>query len=146
MMEILLCADMENGVFFNGRRQSQDRGLRKRILRRIGREKLYVTPYSAKQFMEDEWDGKLEICGNPLAEARAAYCFVEDCPLAQAADREDIEAIVIYRWDKVYPADTWLKLPANGTHASDWLLCESTSFAGYSHEKITEEVYRRGRQ
>lgn len=151
-MRVILCADEKNGLMFNRRRQSQDRELRKRILSIIGDEKLHVSAYSAGQFTESEWADKLVICEDPMtasaapaapagpasAASKRVYYFAEGQPLLPAAEAGIIEDVILYRWDKVYPADTWLDLPLTGA----WHLAASTDFAGYSHEKITEEIYR----
>ena len=149
-MKVILCADQKNGLMFNHRRQSQDRELRKRILSIIGDGKLYASAYSAGQFTEDLWEGKLEVCEELLAAAalqpcpsgrdnrsgRDVYYFAEGQALQPAAEAGVIEAVILYRWDKVYPADTWLDLPRA------WQLTACETFAGYSHEQITEEIYR----
>lgn len=63
-------------------------------------------------------------------------CFVEDQPLAPAADR--VEAVVLYRWNRAYPADVRFDFDL-----TDFRLEERTEFPGASHEKITRELYRR---
>ena len=51
---------------------------------------------------------------------------------------EYIEKIVIYKWNKIYPAELFFDL-------SDMLVAENMTeqreFVGFSHEKITKEVY-----
>lgn len=142
-MKIIVCADPKNGLLFNRRRQSQDRELRKRILSIIGDEKLYLSAYSAGQFTEASWQDRLVICEDPqdAAAAGAAWYFAEGQSLqAAAGEGGAAEAVIVYRWDKVYPADTCLDLPlADGV----WQLSAAAEFAGYSHEKITEEIYLR---
>ena len=44
--------------------------------------------------------------------------------------------VVVYRWDKVYPAD--YKLPLR-----QYKLVSTLEFQGYSHDKIVKEVYER---
>ena len=63
-------------------------------------------------------------------------CFVENEPLAPYTDQ--INKIILYRWNRKYPADVHFDISLNG-----WQLVESYDFKGYSHEKITEEVYER---
>lgn len=140
-MKVILCADEKNGLMFNHRRQSRDRELRKRILSIIGDEKLYLSAYSAGQFAEEEWADKLAICEDPMAAAdRGVYYFAEGQPLIPVAEAGAIEEVILYRWNKVYPADTWLDLPL--TNAASWQLRSSEDLAGCSHERITEEIYR----
>ena len=51
---------------------------------------------------------------------------------------EKIERLIVFRWNRVYPADMWLDI----TLAEDgWKLLTTTEFVGNSHEKITEEEW-----
>ena len=65
------------------------------------------------------------------------WCFVETQDLSAWA--EQIHEIVIYRWNRHYPSD--LKFPEH-LFASRWQLESRCEFSGYSHETITQEVYR----
>ena len=51
---------------------------------------------------------------------------------------ERMEGLVLYRWNRRYPADLYCTLPLE-----DFVLEERREFAGSSHECITREVYRR---
>ena len=51
---------------------------------------------------------------------------------------EKIEKIILYRWNRVYPADVHFPIDFSG-----WKLVQAEEFAGSSHEKITEEIYER---
>ncbi len=51
-------------------------------------------------------------------------------------DQSEMEKLIVYRWDKVYPADHRLNL-------SGWKLIGTLEFMGYSHDKIVKEVYKR---
>ena len=131
-MILVCCVDNQMGMTFNHRRQSQDRVLRQRVLERAG-GKLWMNEFSAKQFTEaleiihiDEHC--LEKCPND------AYCFVENLPVRDL----EPEQILLYRWNRTYPADTYFDLPLEG-----WTLCGTADFSGSSHERITEEVYIR---
>ena len=48
-----------------------------------------------------------------------------------------IEQFIIYRWNRVYPADVSVEIGA------EWKLTETEEFLGFSHEKITKEIYCR---
>ena len=54
---------------------------------------------------------------------------------------KDIEKIILYRWNRKYPADFRFDI---NLEDSEWKLAETREFTGSSHEKITEEVYVRG--
>lgn len=128
-MKAILCADPKNGLLFNRRRQSQDRELRKHILSIIGDEKLYVSAYSAGQFTESSWKDRLVLCEDPAeaAAAGAAFYFAEGQPLRAAAEKGQLDAVILFRWDKVYPADTYLDLPLAEERAGEALNSAETS-------------------
>ena len=65
-------------------------------------------------------------------------CFVENEALS--GYMEKIDKIIVYKWNRRYPADLYLDIPLA---ENEWQLVESYDFKGYSHEKITEEVYER---
>ena len=97
---------------------------------------LYVAPYSARLLSE----AGMSFCesGDMLAEAgEGDYCFFEtEAPTLC----DGVGALVIYRWNRRYPADLYFTEDI----AAAGLRLESTEeFEGYSHEKITKEVYVR---
>ena len=133
-MILIVCVDDAGGLGFNRRRQSQDRALRARMLRKWGR--LWMNAYSAGQFAKEDPvtadEDFLEKSGPGDA------CFAEGPAAAEALDRA--EKLVLYRWNRKYPADCHFPLDLE---ARGWRLEETAEFAGSSHEKITEEVYVR---
>lgn len=137
-MIILTCLDQNNGMMFNHRRQSQDRVLRDRIVALSGDAPLWMNHYSASQF--DTTDiPNLNIDDAFLQEAtQGEYCFVEDASLAPY--EKWIEKIIVFRWDRTYPADQYFDLPLG---SAPWHLVESSEFMGHSHDLITMEVYQR---
>lgn len=135
-MIVFLCTDKKNGMSFHQRRQSLDRVVRADILTMAAGKPIWMTPYSSRQFTEPE--AVPRVSEAPLREAEeGALCFVEFPPLAPSLER--IEKLVLYRWDRVYPADQWLDLDLD----SAFRLVSSCDFSGHSHEKITKEVYQR---
>lgn len=135
-MILVVCVDKKNGMSFNGRRQSMDRLLRKRLMAEIGDNRLYMSRYSYGQFESDD----RIVCSEDFIEKAGAsdYCFAENISLR--AFESKAEKIILYRWDKVYPADVYfdIRLDENG-----WKLEKKTDFEGNSHDIITEEVYSR---
>ena len=133
-MILIVCVDDAGGLGFNRRRQSQDRALRARMLEKWGR--LWMNAYSAGQFAKEDSvtadEDFLEKAGPGDA------CFAEGPAAAEALDRA--EKLVLYRWNRKYPADCHFPLDLE---ARGWRLEETAEFAGSSHEKITEEVYVR---
>ena len=132
-MKVIVCLDKNNGMLFNKRRQSSDRLLRERMLALVKDKRLWMNTYSAKQFTDVS-----SICVDERFWEKAEqgeYCFVEDTDILPLADK--IESIVIYRWQTVYPSD--VKFPM--TVLKDKPLMFTEEFEGYSHARITEEIY-----
>lgn len=132
-MILLACADDDLGMMFNGRRQSQDRVLRQYILEMTGHSRLWMNAYSRKQFLEPGEILTEEAC---LARAgQGEFCFVEDLDPAPYRDR--IEKIILFRWNRSYPADVYF----DRSLLEGRKLTVAEEFPGSSHEKITREDY-----
>lgn len=125
-MKLIVCLDDNNGMMFNNRRQSRDKILIENVLEFCKGEKLYTNEYSARLFPENA----VEICENP----KSGYCFAENFTV----NENDIEEIIVYKWNRVYPADVQFNIDLK-----KWNLAETVDFAGSSHEKITRERYVR---
>lgn len=135
-MILAVCVDNNMGMLFNGRRQSQDREVRQQILRELGNRTLWMNAYSAKQFAG--LSGNLQTHEAFLEKAGPGdWCFAETGFTAgQDVCMNKIEKIVLFKWNRIYPADTYFPLSLE-----DWTLKERTDFKGYSHDTITKEVY-----
>lgn len=135
-MRVIVCLDDRNGMLFNRRRQSRDRRVVEDILRELGEKRLLVNGFSAPLF--ERAGERIRVVDDPLAAAgREDVCFVENLPLAPWAAA--IERLTVYRWNRVYPADMRLDLALE----SGWHLVAASDFPGFSHEKITKEIYER---
>lgn len=133
-MIVIAVTDNRNGIQFHERRQSSDRELRKRILERAKDSRLWVSPYTRRQFTEDT--DRIREAAQPLKKAgQGEFCFLEE---AIEAYPEDMETLILYRWNRDYPADVWIPPIPEG-----WLLVSKNDFQGYSHGKLTEEVYKK---
>ena len=120
-------------MLFHQRRQSQDRAVRADLLREAAGQTLWMNGYSKRQFTEV--DNAISVAEDFLTQAGTGeYCFVETEALRPWVDQ--IERIVIYRWNRIYPSDVRFDLPLE-----TWTLCRRAEFPGYSHEAITKEVY-----
>lgn len=128
-MILIACVDDHLGMAFNHRRQSQDRVLRARLLERVGAQRLWMSPYTARQF--EALPVNAQVYEDFLLRAGAGeYCFAElECP-------EKAEGVVLYRWNRGYPADVFF-----GLDLSCFRLMEQREFCGSSHPRITEEIY-----
>ena len=131
-MTIIACVDDNMGMAFNSRRQSRDSAVIARIRSLTAGNSLWVSPYTAKLFDGDVLSAEdfLERCGDE------GFAFTELEPPGEIA--RHIERIVLYRWNRTYPADVRFNLDLTG-----WKLVSVTEFPGTSHEKITEEIYAR---
>lgn len=135
-MTIFLCLDDKNGMRFNHRRQSRDAAVLEDIRASLG-DTLTIDPYS---------ENLICAAGIPCALAPEDLSALppEACFFLEARTGEDLlpyaSRVVIYRWNRHYPADThWtIDLAAEG-----FSLAETTEFPGKSHETITKEVYTR---
>lgn len=135
-MKVIVCVDNKGGMAFFQKRQSQDRVLREDILNCLQGARLWMSPYSLKQFKEEN---KADLIADEQfldAAGEEDFCFVENQNLQQYEKK--ITEIIVYRWNRDYPADLFLDIDLK-----DWELTETAEFAGNSHEKITREVYRK---
>lgn len=132
MMRVITCADPNGGLFFNQRRQSRDRLLIEDVLSFCKGNMLYISEYSKILFPDT---APVIVTENPLGTAKSGdFCFIEGLLLAPA--EAGIEELIVYRWDKVYPADVFLDLDL-----TQWHLQTTHELVGSSHDKITREVY-----
>lgn len=134
-MIAIICVDDNMGMLFNHRRQSRDSILVKRILEIAAGHLLWMNNYSGKLF--DNWSDRIIVDDGFLSKAGADdYVFVETESLNSYIDR--IDQIVLFRWNRVYPYDMKLDIDLNL-----WHLESTRDFAGSSHERITEEVFKK---
>lgn len=134
----MICVDDNGGTMFNHRRQSQDRVLRERILELANGRPVWVSAYTARQFSPEDQQ-RIRLAETPmLAAGEGEFCFVEGEPVLP--HEAQIESVILFRWNRVYPADTYFDIPLI---KHGWSVTEVSEFTGYSHEKITQEVYRR---
>ena len=132
-MNLAVCIDDKNGMMFNKRRQSRDKAQQADLLAWCAGRTLWMGSYSAPLFEGAEAhvdDGFLEKAGE------GEVCFVEDRSVKDVADR--VEAVVLYRWNRTYPADLRFDLDI-----SAFYLDSTVEFSGTSHETITREIYQR---
>lgn len=133
-MNLIVCVDDGCGMAFHHRRQSQDRILRKQILRLTAGGVLWMNGYSAKQF---DASPQIRVAKNFLGAAEMGeFCFAE---ITDPAPYEaQAKKLFLFRWNRRYPSDLQFTIsPAE----HGWRLEYTAEFAGSSHEKITEEAY-----
>lgn len=129
-MILAACVDDRMGLQFGGRRQSKDAALRQKITDLSGGN-LRMSHYSGRQFQSGGYTGD-----DYLSAAKPGdWCFAEDTAYLEYAG--SIEKIVLFKWNREYPADLYFEFPG------EWRLSSTEDFPGTSHEKITMEVYEK---
>ena len=129
-MILAVCVDDRLGLSFGGRRLSKDRAVRQRLWAMSGGD-LRMSEYTARQFEEPVKAGLDYLSGAKAGD----WCFVENGDYESFAD--EIEKIVLFRWNRRYPADEFFRFSGN------WKLIGTEDFPGNSHETITMEVYEK---
>lgn len=134
-MKIIVCLDNKNGMLFNERRQSRDRMVIEDIITSHPGEKIHMNSYSKSLFLK--YPEQMEADENFLDKlSENQVGFVENLSLEPY--KEKITSLIIYKWNRDYPADRYLDIPLE-----EWELTSKVEFAGYSHEQITRETYLR---
>ena len=128
-MKLIVCLDDKNGMLFNNRRQSRDKILIENMLEFCKGEQLYTNEYSSVLFPE-----KSVVVCESFENTENGYIFAENF----ITDEDKIQEIIVYKWNRVYPADTYFSIDLK-----NWSLVETIDFEGSSHEKITRERYVR---
>ncbi len=129
-MNVAVCIDDNGGMLFNSRRQSRDRILIEDFLGTAENSKVFIRSFSEKLFTEMN----VSVNDNCLLEAEENdFCFIEDEDILPHSAK--IRKLIVYKWNRVYPADFYFEMPEGFT------LAEVSEFQGSSHEKITKEIY-----
>lgn len=138
-MILVACVDRKNGMSFYGRRQTKDRVVQERILQDAYPGKVAMSRRCAAGFPA-EFQPHIICRDNPMETASGQFCMIGAEKASQYADQ--IEKVILYRWDTVYPADACFDLPLD----DGWELESETYFDGHSHPDVRREVYvRKGR-
>lgn len=133
-MVLIVCLDDRDGMLFNHRRLSRDRAAAAEILRLVNGRTLWMNQYSASLFAPGSGDA-LCIDENFLKKAgEGDCCFVENADIKPF--EEKIEEIGVCRWNRRYPADVWFPIDLR-----KWRLTGIRDFIGFSHQKLTWEIY-----
>ena len=136
-MIAVVCVDDALGTMFNGRRQSRDRVLIEKLMSHVGGARIWMRTYSAELFENYAVtvDERCLLCAGD-----GEYCFVEGDSLAEHIEK--IEKLILFRWNRAYPADRKLDVDLN----ADWVLECSEIFCGSSHPEIQMDVYRKANE
>lgn len=141
-MVVYIALDDENGMMFNNRRQSQDRVMRQHMLEDCADATLWIAEYSKKLFLAQDGTSLPDniIVDDEFLDKAGAndHCFVENRSLESYMDK--IDTIVLYKWNKRYPADTYFD---TSLLDNNWKKFSLNHFKGSSHDKIFKEVWKR---
>ena len=77
-----------------------------------------------------------EIIGSRIKDQIDVEYVFQELETLDTGDKR-IELFIIYRWNRVYPADVSVEI------GTEWKLTETEEIPGFSHEKITKEIYCR---
>lgn len=131
-MKLIVCIDDRMGIAYNHRRISGDREVLSKIKEITEGSLLYVSP--ASQEMMDE--AGIHCTGVPDYLTKCGendYCFLEFDKFPESIKPKEL---ILFRWNRHYPSDVKFDFDRD-----KWNLESTIEFPGYSHEKITEEVY-----
>ena len=134
-MTAIVCVEDRGGILFLKRRVSRDREVYRDIAGDY--KKVYMTSYSLPLFDGVKINTGVRLL--PISEGeRGEVCFVESGEIADNIHK--ISRLVIYRWNRTYPSDVKL-----GFDPEDlgFERVSTTELVGYSHEKITKDIYEK---
>ena len=133
-MRLIFCIDDKGGMMFFGKRQSQDKSLREWIINYAQGSKLWMSPYSAKQFDESL---NISVDNGYMSKAEENdVCFIEDGKYSA----DNASEIVLCKWNRHYPSDKVFDIDLKSL---GFKKVGSEDIKGSSHDKITIERYRR---
>ena len=133
-MNIIVCIDKNNGMMICGKRQSQDRVLREKILEITNGSRLLMNSYSARQFENAEG---IVVDDDFLNNAcQGDFCFVENKEITS----ENVDSFYVFNWNRKYPGDLFFSVDLK---AEGFKKMKKEEFKGNSHDKITLEIYSR---
>lgn len=131
---VAITVDERMGIAFNKKRQSRDSKLIEDLVNCADGD-IYVTSYSNALF--GDYQDKVKVVTDPLSECPDRnVCFIEVTDIS--AYEDEIEKLIIYRWNRHYPSDKKLDIDLS---QSSFALLSSNDFEGSSHEIITRDIY-----
>ena len=136
-MTVIVCIEDRGGTLFMNRRLSKDRLLTEDIIKTVGDGLLYICEYS-KELFEGSRVAIISSADLLKKAGEHDFVFVEGAALAETKDK--IDRLIIYKWNRKYPFDKRLDVTPEECGLT---LTRVEDFKGYSHEKITKEVYEK---
>ena len=131
-MNVIICLDDNNGMLFNNRRQSRDKAVLSDAFKCLQGERLHITPFS--EGLMADYSDSVAVCDDASSIENGQWLFCESIDLTQLSDK--IEKLVVYRWNRVYPADLRCELDF-----SLFSLVDEVELEGNSHPVITKQAF-----
>ena len=133
-MKLIVCVDLNNGMLFNNRRQSRDKLLIEHICKLVDNNQLWITEFSQKLFEGKKYN-LFEL--KDIEEIKETdFVFLENYSLKTLEDK--LNEIILFNWNRNYPADLFFDISLD-----NWKLESEKEIEGFSHEKITQKIYKR---
>lgn len=138
-MILIFTLDDNNGTRMVGKRQSKDRTVADKIIEFANGKPIYMSVKSVSffkdlTFLDKETKFIMVDDFNNLPDD--AICFAEEVVSDEILNKS--EKLVVYRWNRIYPSLSQDRLNLNG-----YTKTIIEEFTGYSHDKITVEIYTR---
>ena len=134
-MKVIVCIDNKNGMMFGGKRQSMDSLQRQDVEELIGKNSLFMKPYSYSLYQDRNMD--IHVVEDLWSEENDNYILVEDEDVTPLLSQ--IDTFIVYQWNRTYPGDFFFSIDLDNFYEKQ----EEKEFPGSSHEKITRIIYRR---
>ncbi len=134
-MNVIACISENSGMLFNNRRQSRDKLLIKNLEELIKDSTIFISDFSVTLFESSQLS--VIAVSNPLESAdKGDFAFIEDLHIGEYVKK--IESIILYKWNRDYPADFYLDIHPSKLGLK---LKERCDFEGKSHKNITRELW-----
>lgn len=130
-MKLVVCLDDNFGILFNNRRQSSDVVQREDFKKIVLDKKVYLSEYSYDLYKD--MDLNFEVISEETEISEDSFFIYEGEFLEKIL--ENVDEIILYFWNRVYPADTDFEIPTGFKEI------ESFDFVGNSHDKISRKLY-----
>ena len=138
-MKVIICIDERGGVRFHDRRVSQDVAQRRDVIARYGKDGLLMRKETAALYagetdalhVVDDWEQGL---------GQDGWWVCEDTAFLRW--EEQLEEVILYRWNRRYPSDEVLRLCLS---LPLWRCVAVYDLPGKSHARIDVEHYVKGR-
>lgn len=140
MKHLIAICDANNAIAFNHRRLSRDRILTEDLQKRTNGSALQMDSYSYKQYGQAKdivlEEDELLTEASKKEKGPENQWFLLERKIPQEAI-EQMDEILLYRFDRRYPGDAFIRIDPE-----QFELKEKEEFEGFSHEKITREIWK----